>query len=41
MFNKPEKRADKNSSALERRVVIGTLFFMFVIYAALLLTQFN
>jgi hypothetical protein len=41
MLNKPEKRADKNSLVLERRVVIGTLFFMFVIYAALLLTQFN
>jgi len=41
MLNKPEKISEKNSLVLERRVVIGTLFFMFVIYAALLLTQFN
>ncbi|CAM8673646.1 hypothetical protein LECLMA074M_01450 [Leclercia sp. M-A074-M] len=41
MLNKPEKSSEKNSLVLERRVVIGTLFFMFVIYAALLLTQFN
>ncbi len=41
MLNKPQKSAEKMITPLERRVVVGTLFFMFVIYAALLLTQFN
>ena len=41
MLNKPENSSKKIITALERRVVVGTLLFMFVIYAALLLTQFN
>jgi hypothetical protein len=41
MLNKPENRSEKIITPLERRVVVGTLFFMVVIYAALLLTQFN
>ena len=41
MLNKPEKRSAKTITALERRVVVGTLFLMLVIYAALLLTQFH
>jgi len=41
MLNKPENSSEKIITSLERRVVFGTLFLMLVIYAALLLTQFN
>jgi len=41
MLPKPDSGFKKTVTALERRVVIGTLLLVLVVYALLLLTQFR
>ncbi len=40
MLTKPRDKQEKVVTPLERRAVIGSLIFIFIIYAVLLMTQF-